>query len=160
MEIDNTIDACICGHDDEINFYKLTYATQVIIKTGKFFGTNIDTRSLRDDKVIPGTYGFICMLEKFSEIKAKIITKPNPISLDIIMQKHNIDAKDKHKFLMIGDNVNTDIEFANNCGIDSLLLFSGVTSFDKFKHFEDNFDQYYESERNIFPTYYTDKMKL
>ena len=29
---------------------------------------------------------------------------------------------------MIGDNPNTDIKFAKNAGIDSVLVFSGATS--------------------------------
>ena len=32
---------------------------------------------------------------------------------------------------MIGDNLSTDILFANNSGIDSLLVLSGVTSAEK-----------------------------
>jgi ribonucleotide monophosphatase NagD (HAD superfamily) len=28
---------------------------------------------------------------------------------------------------MVGDNLETDIRFAQNCGIDSLLVLSGVT---------------------------------
>ena len=33
---------------------------------------------------------------------------------------------------MVGDNLDTDIMFAKNCGIDSLLVFTGVTNEEKF----------------------------
>ncbi len=39
--------------------------------------------------------------------------------------------------LMIGDNLNTDIKFAHNCGIDSLLVYSGVTSEKQYKEQEE-----------------------
>jgi ribonucleotide monophosphatase NagD (HAD superfamily) len=32
---------------------------------------------------------------------------------------------------MVGDNLSTDIRFANSCGIDSLLVLSGVTNASK-----------------------------
>ena len=35
--------------------------------------------------------------------------------------------EDKPKFLMIGDKFDTDIAFAKNSGIDSLLVLTGVT---------------------------------
>ena len=43
------------------------------------------------------------------------------------MADHNIPSNHKSKCLMIGDNLITDILFGNNCGIDTLLLLTGVT---------------------------------
>ena len=34
---------------------------------------------------------------------------------------------------MIGDNLNTDIQFAKNCGIDSLMVLTGVTSKEQYE---------------------------
>jgi 4-nitrophenyl phosphatase len=34
----------------------------------------------------------------------------------------------KEECLMVGDNLQTDIEFANNAEVDSLLTMTGVTS--------------------------------
>ena len=35
--------------------------------------------------------------------------------------------------IMIGDNLNTDIQFAKNCGIDSLMVLTGVTSKEQYE---------------------------
>ena len=43
------------------------------------------------------------------------------------MEINSISKEEKNKILMIGDYIHTDILFANNAGIDSLLLFTGST---------------------------------
>ena len=127
LKIDETIQACVCGFDDELNYYKLCYASQVIFQTNNFYGTNYDAVAFINRKIYPGSYAFITALEVTTSKKATIITKPDPRSLDIIMELNSIKKEEKNKILMIGDYLHTDILFANNGGIDSLLLFSGTT---------------------------------
>ena len=43
------------------------------------------------------------------------------------MKKHNIPESELNKFVMFGDNPTTDISLANNAGIDSVLVLTGVT---------------------------------
>ena len=127
LKIDENIQACICGFDDEVNYYKLCYAADVILKTNNFYGTNLDGIENINKKKYPGSYAFISLLEYITNKKAKIVTKPLPDSLDIIMEINSISKEEKNKILMIGDYIHTDILFANNAGIDSLLLFTGST---------------------------------
>ena len=35
------------------------------------------------------------------------------------------------KFLMVGDNLKTDIKFGNNCGVDTLVVLSGNTNLEQ-----------------------------
>ena len=51
--------------------------------------------------------------------------KPNRAALELIMKDHGIDESMKSQILMIGDNPQTDIAFANNSGIDSCLVLTG-----------------------------------
>ena len=37
------------------------------------------------------------------------------------------------KFLMVGDSLITDMLFGNNCGIDTLLVFTGNTTEERAK---------------------------
>ena len=55
-----------------------------------------------------------------------MVGKPNPDIIDIIRKDHDIPDSELDKFLMIGDNPTTDIALANNAGIDSLMVLSGV----------------------------------
>jgi ribonucleotide monophosphatase NagD (HAD superfamily) len=62
----------------------------------------------------------------------KVVTgKPNPQVVDIIMKQHNIPKSELSKFVMFGDNPTADIALANNAGIDSVLVLTGVTKTEK-----------------------------
>ena len=55
--------------------------------------------------------------------------KPNPQIFEIIKKEHpHLRDKALKKFLMVGDNLKTDIMFGNNCQIDTLVVLSGNTS--------------------------------
>ena len=52
--------------------------------------------------------------------------KPNPVVIDIIRKEHSIPETELSKMVMIGDNPATDIALANNAGIASCLVMSGM----------------------------------
>ena len=131
-EIEAGFDACVSGFDDEINYYKLSYATQVIMQTGNLFGATRDSCYLVNNRRFPSSIGIINMLETTTDIKATIISKPDPRSLQVIMETHDIKEDEKGRIVMIGDNLDTDILFANNAGIDSVLVFTGMTNENEF----------------------------
>lgn len=45
-----------------------------------------------------------------------------------MQRQHNLYDVPFSKFLMVGDNLDTIVLFGNKCGIDSLLVLSGVTT--------------------------------
>jgi phosphoglycolate/pyridoxal phosphate phosphatase family enzyme len=136
MEVDKNIDACVCGYDSRFDFFKIIYATYVIFNTGMYFGTNYDHQTKVGNKLVPGAYTFISAIETSTGKKATIVTKPDPRNLELIMLDHNIKDSEKNKILMIGDNLKTDIKFANNCSIDSIVLLTGVTDENELKNIE------------------------
>lgn len=59
-----------------------------------------------------------------------MLGKPNRFAFDLLIQDHIGDVytdEMKDKFLMIGDNLNTDIKFGKEIGIDTALVFTGIT---------------------------------
>lgn len=48
--------------------------------------------------------------------------------------ENNLQDRPLSRFLMTGDNLQTDIKFAEANGIDSLLVLSGVTNITKYQH--------------------------
>ncbi len=161
IEVNPDLEACVCGFDDEINYYKIFYAMQIINKTNKFFGTNYDRYVNISGRKAPGTYSLIASLETCTEKKAVIVSKPDPRSLEIIFRENSLEMNEvgKRKTLMIGDNMSTDIKFANNAGIDSLLVFSGVTCEEKFLGINYEDLQFLDKYALSKPTYYSKDIK-
>ena len=126
------IQAVCCGYDPSINYYKILYALQILKNGCKLFGTNIDKFDKYKNIYIPGSFTVIASLEACGETKAQIYSKPSKLSFDLIMKDHNIPESEKDKCIMIGDNMNTDIMFGNNCMIDTCLVFSGVTKLENY----------------------------
>lgn len=59
-----------------------------------------------------------------SQREPVIVGKPHAPMLDTIKKIYHLDEK---KTLFIGDRLNTDIAFANNGNIDSLLVLTGIS---------------------------------
>ena len=57
--------------------------------------------------------------------------KPDTWCFDLLKRQHKLEGVDPSEFLMVGDNLSTDILFGNRCGMDSLLVLSGVTTAEK-----------------------------
>lgn len=77
-----------------------------------------------------GNGSFVAAIESASGKKAFVAGKPNPAIFDIISGVHHVGWSDeiaKDACLFIGDNLHTDIMFANGAGVDSLLVLTGVT---------------------------------
>jgi len=60
--------------------------------------------------------------------------KPSRFAFDLIRKENNLEDRPLSRFLMIGDNLQTDIKFAEVNGIDSLLVLSGVTNINKCQY--------------------------
>ena len=83
-------------------------------------------------------------MEAVTGIKIPVIGKPSTMGFDMLIKDHFDNNIDKSKFLMIGDNVHTDIAFGANNGIDTCLVLSGITTLDELK----------EGKYEHKPTYY------
>ena len=54
--------------------------------------------------------------------------KPDTWCFELMKKQHGLYDVDPSNFLMVGDNLSTDIVFGNQCGMDTLLVLSGVTN--------------------------------
>jgi ribonucleotide monophosphatase NagD (HAD superfamily) len=60
----------------------------------------------------------------------------------------NQGLKDKSRMIMIGDRLDTDVLMANRAGVDSCLVFTGVTLG------KDHMDRILETNQTNYPTFY------
>ena len=89
-------------------------------------------------------------LEKCSGRKATIVGKPNSFCIDLVLEQHDVS---RDKILFVGDNLQTDIMFANKSNIDSLLVLTGVTD-------PEDLEKELKEEESGVPTYIARDLRL
>lgn len=90
-------------------------------------------------------------LEAASGVKATLMGKPSTLLFDLIREEHGLEKEDLSKFLMIGDNLETDHMFGKNNKIDTLCVLTGCTT--EFKAKRVLVDKVYSEEFEAVPTH-------
>jgi len=124
---DPDVGAVLCGLDLHINYTKLSKAFQYLrLNEGcLFLATNTDSTFPVKGGLLPGSGSLSAVLRYALKRDPVSIGKPGPTMLDCIKAKHNFDPE---RTIMIGDRLDTDIQFGKNGGISTLLVLTGVTS--------------------------------
>ena len=124
-ESDDPIEVVVVGIDLDLNYERMKQATIAILAGAEFIGTNPDVTFPTPDGLAPGAGSVIAMLESATEQKATIIGKPYPAMFETALATMNVSAENA---LMIGDRINTDITGAQGVGMQTALVFTGVTT--------------------------------
>jgi phosphoglycolate/pyridoxal phosphate phosphatase family enzyme len=134
VEYDRDIGAVIVGKDITFNYFKLHYA-QLCINNNPdclFIATNTDacTNYSDDDQLWAGTGGMVGAVQgcvgHTKPAPDMMCGKPNGLMLDDIMA--SLPGVDRARVCMVGDRLDTDMEFGKGHGLRTLLVLSGVTS--------------------------------
>ncbi|WP_099975087.1 TIGR01457 family HAD-type hydrolase [Lactobacillus terrae] len=131
-------DVVVVGLDYDVTYHKFELATLAIKRGAFFIGTNADTNLPNERGLVPGAGSVISLVETSTQQKAKYIGKPEKDIIEYTVSEKGIDPENA---IMVGDNYNTDIKCGINTGIDSLLVYSGVSTHDDI------------ANENIKPTY-------
>lgn len=126
--LDPEVGAVVCGFDEHFSYHKLIRAASYLAKEScLFIATNCDDRFpfSNGDVVVPGTGCFVISVETAARRKALVLGKPESVMFECMTSRHAIDTK---KTCMIGDRLNTDILFGNNCGLKTILVLTGISS--------------------------------
>lgn len=83
---------------------------------------------LSKDVVIPGTQVLMDYIEHYSGKKSIVLGKPGEQLGNHIMELYNISCPERSIF--IGDNLSTDIGFANSLGFQTLFVLSGAHTYE------------------------------
>lgn len=121
---DDDPDYVVMGLDREITYEKLSIGALAIRNGAKFVATNGDIKLPSERGFLPGAGSIISVLSVTTEIEPKFIGKPEPIMVE---QALEVLGTSKAETLMVGDNYYTDILAGIHAGVDSLLVFTGVT---------------------------------
>jgi phosphoglycolate/pyridoxal phosphate phosphatase family enzyme len=125
----NKADCIVTGMDRNLNYVKLARAINILTNKSKetrFIATNGDMTFPTQKGLIPGGGAMIAILEKLTEREVElVIGKPNPEMYKSALELSNTG---KEKAVFFGDRIETDILGANQFGILSCLVLTGVTS--------------------------------
>lgn len=131
---DEEVGAVISGWDPTCDYTRLSLASIYLQKCKQWVVCNEDAytiqhgyRAMGGGTLVaaveyslrkPGTTELIC--------NKVVAGKPNPGIVELIRNHHDIPVEELYKFVMVGDRPDTDIQMANNAGIASCLVLTGV----------------------------------
>ncbi|OBZ76132.1 4-nitrophenylphosphatase [Grifola frondosa] len=145
---DPSVGAVLCGLDTAINYTKLSKAFNYLLHNDgcAFLVTNEDSTFPTAEGLLPGA-GSVSAPLRFALGREPVsIGKPAGTMLDCIKAKH---AFDPQRTIMVGDRLNTDIEFGKNGGLATLLVLTGahMGSFDSRHDSEANAPCFFQESR-------------
>lgn len=150
MELEDGIQALVAGMDMEFTHTKLAYASFILheIPDCLFISTNQDQTFPSTRRIFPGSGSIISALATGGMKSPINVGKPTSVLLDVIAQEFGLEGK-RERILMVGDRLNTDIQFGKNGGLKTLLVLTGITKEDEVFH----------PENSIVPDFVLDSVK-
>lgn len=130
INLKNDVDAIIIGVDEEnFSFCTISLATRYVIeKKAKYLVVGGDHQFRRGDNFVPGAYALATPVRTASYVEPFIIGKPNLNSLKNNSEFNEIltNSINNCETWVIGDNIETDIKFADEIKAKSILVLTGV----------------------------------
>jgi phosphoglycolate/pyridoxal phosphate phosphatase family enzyme len=130
--LDQSVNCVVASLDGDLSYLKIHKAAMYIrYRNAKFLCTNKDATApyLASGSLAPAAGACVAAVEVASGTKPVNIGKPSKDLMDIILSSNGLDPS---RTLMVGDRLDTDIQFGKNGGLKTLLVLSGVTSREDF----------------------------
>ena len=123
---DGNADVAVLGYDTELTYAKLCAFTTCLRKGAVYLATHPDVNCPAPDEPLPDAGAFMKMIEAATgRTPEAVIGKPNPFMGEELSVRLGIPAG---RIAMAGDRIYTDMKFAINCGMKSVLVLSGESS--------------------------------
>ncbi|CAI4229187.1 unnamed protein product [Auanema sp. JU1783] len=130
--------AVICSFDSHFSYPKVMKAANYLNRPEvQFLITNEDYTFPGPDPniVIPGSGTTSACIRAVTNKEPIVFGKPHKALADFLKRRHHIDSAST---IMFGDRLDTDIAFANNNDIDSVLVLTGIHSLADAKNAEES----------------------
>lgn len=118
-------DAVVVGRDSTFTFAKLALAQRYLLQGALYYATNLDPTYPAEDGLEPGAGALVAALTACTGKKPITFGKPSSELARYLQKRLPLPKK---KWLLIGDRLDTDMAFAKQMGIHSLLVLTGVES--------------------------------
>ncbi|GAA0430862.1 MAG: TIGR01457 family HAD-type hydrolase [Bacillota bacterium] len=136
---DQDCDFVVVGIDRNISYDKLAKACLAVRDGATFISTNGDVAIPSERGLLPGNGSLTSVITVSTGVAPTFIGKPESI---IMEEALTVLGVKKDEALMVGDNYATDIRAGIGAGMDTLMVFTGVTPIKEYPNLE------------IQPTYY------
>lgn len=118
-------DAVVVALDRDLRYERLMQATFAIQQGAMFIATNVDTNLPNELGMTPGAGAVVSFVETATQTEPIVIGKPSTIIMEMALERAKRQA---NEVIMVGDNYNTDIRAGLAAGIDTLLVYTGVST--------------------------------
>jgi 4-nitrophenyl phosphatase/phosphoglycolate phosphatase len=149
---DEDVEAVLVGFDSAISYYKIQYA-QLCLNSNqncRFIATNADpVKHITADQEWAGSGAIVGAIKGCTLKEPFIVGKPGPIIVEYLCQKFGVD---RTKVCMVGDRLDTDVQFGMNNGLRTVLTLSGCTSYAQFMDDENFFG-------DVIPTFFVNSIR-
>ncbi|KJS52519.1 HAD family hydrolase [Streptomyces rubellomurinus subsp. indigoferus] len=115
--------AVVQGFDPSVGWAQLAEASYAVQSGLPWVASNTDMTVPRSEGIAPGNGTLVAAVRAATGVEPEVAGKPLPP-----MHRETILRTGARRPLVVGDRLDTDIEGAFNGGVDSLLVFTGVTT--------------------------------
>ena len=115
------------GLDFQLNYEKIYHASNFVREGALFIGTNPDKTFPLQGGLAPGAGSIISPVEVASGVTPVIIGKPEKYLYQLALSRSGSLPEET---LMLGDRLDTDIHGAQQLGIRTGLVFTGISTLD------------------------------
>ena len=123
--MDDNVGAVVVGMDSKFNYLKLCYAAHYIRRGAHFLATNTDSTFPAFGTIFPAAGCLSAALAAVVGMEPLSLGKPSRAMMDAIQSRFELDLK---RTCMVGDRMDTDIQFGIECGLGgTLLVLTGVS---------------------------------
>lgn len=117
-------DYVIVGESSSYTYDNICRAVRCVQKGARLIGTNTDLTAPIEGGIIPACRALVAPIELATGKAAYYIGKPNPLMMRTGLNLLGCHSQDT---AIIGDRMDTDIVAGIECGLDTVLVLSGVT---------------------------------
>src|SRR5699024_537388 len=126
-------DYVVVGLDRGVTYKKIAEACIAIRAGAEFISTNRDVSIPTEHGLLPGNGAITSVIEVSTGKHPIYIGKPETIIMNEAISELGVAKQD---IVMVGDNYDTDILAGINSGIDTLMVFTGVTPYHEYSSFD------------------------
>lgn len=130
---DNKYDFVVVGLDRQVTYEKFAKACLAIRDGAEFISTNSDIAIPTERGFLPGNGALTSVITVSTGQQPTFIGKPEQI---IMNEALSVLGTSKEDTIMVGDNYYTDILAGMNAGMDTLMVFTGITPYEDYPSLE------------------------